>query len=478
MPFDTPPVASSTVAAPASQRRLDGSAPVPHPLRLEQGYGHWLWFWLPLAVVTAVLVTVSGDLGWAAVGGAELTGGKLVGSTASRQLAFLTLGGLGLLLWYAGPRQAKQPVWQLLLPAGLLLAYVFATTLWSDDPSTTLKRTIVMTCIVIAGLGLGRSWDYRQFNLAIMAISLCFLCLSLVAEMRYRAFLTNPADYRFSGIVHPAKQAFNCGMLALASLSLFLNDRRKAYLCVTAVALGLLMLTKARTGLAATLVAGGVLVWPHRSLKIMVFGSLAAAWLLGAAMIFAGATGSHIRVDRLATMGRDEELADPTKLTGRLPIWNQALERFSQRPLLGYGYGAFWTAQRLEDFERSNGWALAHCHSAYIEALVNLGVVGAIAGWLVVAIAFVRSIRISARKSAAAARLVAALLTMAVISGLTEMAFIGDGYEFFAVVSGIGLLAFQPVVVRRPAERSFGRPKVAATDLPPSRGVSLLGTPR
>lgn len=470
MSFATPPAARHSVASPivASHRRSAQADDSPRPL----------WFWLPLAVVAAVLVTVSGDVGWAAVGGAELTGGILVGSTASRQIAFLALGGLGLVLWYVGPRPTKQPVWKLLLPAGLLFVYVFATTLWSDDSSTTLKRTIVMACIVIAGFGLGRIWNYRQFSLAILALSLCFLSLSLLAELRYRAFLTNSSDYRFSGIVHPAKQAFNCGMLALASLSLFMVDRRKRYLWLTAVALGFLVLTKARTGLAATVLAGGVLMWPHLSLKMMVVGSLLGAWILGATMIYLGATGSHLQVDRLATMGRDEDTADPTKLTGRLPIWNQALGLFAQRPFLGYGYGAFWTANRLEDFERRNGWALAHCHSAYIEALVNLGAVGAITGWLVAAIAFVRSIRLSAFASSAAARLVAALLTLAVVSGFTEMAFIGDGYEFFAVVSGIGLLAFQPLVVQRAAGRVVRRRANPPTDYPPASDVSLSGTPQ
>ncbi|QEG38981.1 O-antigen ligase family protein [Roseimaritima ulvae] len=461
-PSLTPHAAAASPLAPSRQSAADSQRP--------------LWFWLPLAIVAAVLVTVSADPQWAAVGGAELTGGKLVGSTASRQIAFLTLGGLGLVMLYRGPSHPKVPVWHLLLPSGLLFAYLFATIFWSDAPSTTLKRSIVMACIAIAGCGLGRSWSYRQFSLAILSLSLCFLCLSLLAELRYRAFLSDPGDYRFSGIMHPAKQAFNCGLLTLASLSMFLHDRRKLYLWIMAVALAFLLLTKARTGFAATILAAGVLLWPHLSLKIMVPASLATVWILGASMVYLGATGRRVDVDRLATMGRDEELADPTKLTGRLPIWNQALELFAQRPFLGYGYGAFWTAPRLEDFQRRNGWALAHCHSAYLESLVNLGAAGAMTGWLIAALAFVRSIRLSKPAASATARLVAAILTLALISGLTEMAFIGDGFEFFAVVSGIGLLAFQPLAERRALRRWVRRVPTARRDPQSASVVSLTGT--
>jgi O-antigen ligase len=403
-------------------------------------------FWLQLFIVASVILVLSADLRYAESGGAEVSG-LLVGSTTSRQVSFLLLGGLGALLLLGRPAHKQVPVWHVLVPAALLLGFLCASTLWSDDPATTLKRAIVVVCIAAAGFGMGKMWDFRQFSCAILILSSFFLLLGLGAELHYRAWASDPASYRFSGLFHPAKQAFSCGMLVLASLSLFLMERRKIFLLITAVALAFLVLTKARTGLAATGIAVGVLVWPYLSSRAVLPVCLCGAFLTAALLTIFGATGTVVEVNSLATMGRDQELADPTKLTGRLPIWNHALGLFAEQPIFGYGYGAFWTERRLNEFERRNGWQLAHSHSSYIEALVNLGFVGFILGFLLALTVFVRCLRLSVAGQPSA-RLVAALFTLAFVAGLTETAFVGDGYEILALVIGTGLVAFEPAISR------------------------------
>jgi exopolysaccharide production protein ExoQ len=68
-------------------------------------------------------------------------------------------------------------------------------------------------------------------------------------------------------------------------------------------------------------------------------------------------------------------------LTGRTYLWEQGWEAAQQRPLLGYGYAAYWI-QGFADPERL--WAEFyistrtgfHFHNTYIETLVELGFVG------------------------------------------------------------------------------------------------------
>lgn len=403
-----------------------------------------LSFWLPIALTALALLTISGELGYAASGGEEVYG-TLVGSTISRQAAFLTLGVMGsLLLLFTGRKSVAQPRWEIAVPVCMLCIYLFLTTLWSDAPTITAKRAIVVICMVLAGFGLGRSWrDYRDFAVAIFALSSCFLIASVLAELYYRAFLFDPVDYRFSGIFHPGMQAFNCGMLTLASLSLFRKDRRWLFLVVAGLAFAFLALTKARTGMLATLVSGCFLVWPHLSWRSALAGFSALTGATIVILIFVGATGRELDASSIVTMGRDKELADPSKLTGRLPIWKHAWELYSDRPLLGFGYGAFWTELRLSDFERRNGWPLAHAHSSYLESLVNLGLLGFSLGISISLIALVRSIRISKLPGYSEARMIAALILMAYVSGITEMGFVSTSYEFLAIQAGLGVLTFQ-----------------------------------
>ncbi len=406
-------------------------------------------FVLPLLMLGFVILMVSMETSYAAAGGAEVYSDAAVGSNKWRQLTFLMLGSMGLVLLFQ-PRAARPiPVWPILLPAALLMGYVFSSVAWSDDPSQTLKRGIVLLCMVAAGFGIGRTWDFRDFAIAITILASFFLLLSLGAEARYRTFLTGSGDYRFSGIFHPAKQAFNCGMLVLSSLTLYFVERRKLFLVIFAVAMFFLVITKARTGLAATLVASLVVAWPHLKLGAWIGAGFVAVWLGTMTLAVVGMNGGRVDMTSVATLGRDAESADPTKLTGRLPIWNQALGLLSERPLVGFGYGAFWTAGRLVEFERRNGWALTHSHSAYIETMLNLGVIvfALVMAW--VTFAFVRSLRLSHSQETAAARLMSGLIVFAALGSLTETAFVWDGFEFLALVAGIGVLAFLPTPASR-----------------------------
>jgi O-antigen ligase len=65
--------------------------------------------------------------------------------------------------------------------------------------------------------------------------------------------------------------------------------------------------------------------------------------------------------------------------TGRSDIWVMAFDHIAERPLTGYGYGAFWTLESTkfgsEDLENWAGSA-AHAHNGYIEAALNLGIPG------------------------------------------------------------------------------------------------------
>ncbi|XZE17898.1 O-antigen ligase family protein [Pirellulaceae bacterium SH449] len=424
-----------------------------HPYGLD-AMAHWwsyLLFWGPIGLVVAIVFATTGDLQYAASGGAEVYG-EVMTSNIVRQISFLTLGGMGCFLLLT-PVANRRISWWLALPCSVMLLYLFASTLWSDEPTTTLKRAMLWACIVLAGFGMGKAWDFRKLCNAIFVITSIFLVGSVLAEAHYRAIL-NGGEYRFSGIFHPGKQAFNCGLLFLASLTLFLHERKRLFLFIGAIAFGFLIMTKARTGAAATLIAGLLLVWPHLSVRWVVATGILGGWLTVGAVLFAGISGRGIDVGAVATMGRDNESADPTQLTGRWPIWKETLSHVYQRPLLGYGYGAFWTPQRYEVYERRMGWALAHSHSAYIEALINVGLIGMCLGMGIVATGFFASLYWGGFPEYAHARLISAIILLALVSSFTEVAFISEGFEFIALVTSIGSLAFTTPRPRVPIARA------------------------
>src|SRR5262249_29793545 len=72
-------------------------------------------------------------------------------------------------------------------------------------------------------------------------------------------------------------------------------------------------------------------------------------------------------------LGRD------TTLTGRTHLWGVLLPVISNRPILGYGYGAFWTSLNAEILSVwSAAGRLANiADNGYIDLCLSLGVIGA-----------------------------------------------------------------------------------------------------
>ena len=101
-----------------------------------------------------------------------------------------------------------------------------------------------------------------------------------------------------------------------------------------------------------------------RTLTLIILPILAASAAYFAAQNFAQVTTS---------VGKDPSL------TGRTVLWRLAYRSILQRPILGYGYMAFWSkvhplAWRIR--EAANWPTAPHSHNGYIEMFLGLGLLG------------------------------------------------------------------------------------------------------
>jgi O-antigen ligase len=76
-------------------------------------------------------------------------------------------------------------------------------------------------------------------------------------------------------------------------------------------------------------------------------------------------TGGMLESDFASTLNRDETL------TGRTEIWAYLTPHVMQKPLLGHGFGGFWT-------EEIRAKTSSHAHNGYLDIILNLGFVGII----------------------------------------------------------------------------------------------------
>jgi O-antigen ligase len=67
-------------------------------------------------------------------------------------------------------------------------------------------------------------------------------------------------------------------------------------------------------------------------------------------------------------------------MTGRVDLWKAIFSVIKERPLLGYGYEAFWTEFGVKDayISRFAGWLPGSAHNGFLDIMLELGVAGAI----------------------------------------------------------------------------------------------------
>jgi len=67
-------------------------------------------------------------------------------------------------------------------------------------------------------------------------------------------------------------------------------------------------------------------------------------------------------------------------LTGRTDIWSAVLLSISKRPLLGYGFDAFWLGMKGESANvlLSVRWPALHGHNGFLDLWLDLGAAGVV----------------------------------------------------------------------------------------------------
>ncbi len=83
-------------------------------------------------------------------------------------------------------------------------------------------------------------------------------------------------------------------------------------------------------------------------------------------------------------------LGKDVTLTGRTGIWSAVLDSISKRPLLGYGYQAFWLGLEGESYRviLAVSWVLAQAQNGFLDVMLEMGIAGLTIVLLVFGFAF------------------------------------------------------------------------------------------
>jgi exopolysaccharide production protein ExoQ len=263
---------------------------------------------------------------------------------------------------------------------GLLLAYTglaSVSVMWAGDPLLAAKRAVVFLVLAFAAYALAQAWSLREvlyFSLFANAASLGLGILGAIARGDFQPFT---ADYRYVGFANPNLHGIEAACLVIgAAVGLRVTkERRHLMIGLLVFGLGMLLLSKSRTALLAlalsAMFAALVAVRSKRVAMIVI----AAFAVIFTVVVFLPDSVTHAH--NAALLGRSAESESPATLSGRTLLWEDLLNLASDRPLLGYGFDSFWTPAHIAEVSLRRGWVITQSHSGYIEALLNVGWLGA-----------------------------------------------------------------------------------------------------
>jgi len=271
-----------------------------------------------------------------------------------------------------------RPAWG----AAAVTAFCFLSVLWSDAPNLTIRRALVFlvtgafALYVTVRFGLHRFSRIVAWSAAFMAVSSIILIFALpsvgLEQVGQNAGLPRG--------VFATKNVFGYTMLvcSIFSLNAALGDgterrgeRRAQYWLIWLLCL--LLAVIARSGTVFLAIAAAYASWAatatmrrHRPMRL----GIVYAVLVGLILLVAAAVMFPDRAAGL--LGKDDTLS------GRDTLWAAVEDYIAVKPILGYGYAAFWRdggpeATRIWELIL---WNAPHAHNAVLELLLEIGILG------------------------------------------------------------------------------------------------------
>ena len=369
-----------------------------------------------------------------------------LGAAAAGRLAgFAILICMGGVCFATRPKDARFRLdrLSLLVAAGTLWA--LASVAWSVEPGTTARELVRLLTYAAVAAGLALRFDLRTLCFVLTAALAASVGTAVAFEIATGGFQPWHANYRLTGTMHSNILAVQAAVVAVMTYAFALQPGKRAaflWMLFTA-ALAVVILTRARTALF-TVIAGMVAIHVvGRPARQWIFLASCIATLLAVTLLGASAIGvsDAQQMQSVANLGRSDDVGD---LTGRLPLWNFVWRESDGRHLQGFGWGAFWLTERVKTAREALHWFPHHSHNAYLQIVVNLGLIGLAIVLAIGLIALRRTGRLVWRTGLPECSALLALLVAIFVNGTAESAFVMPRDMGLFAVAGV----FSLIVVR------------------------------
>jgi O-antigen ligase len=246
---------------------------------------------------------------------------------------------------------------------------------WSVDPATSSRRAFALFMWTLFGLYLASRYDTKEL-LRLLSIALGLLALMSIASVILTPDYGLEAGFdrgAWRGVFTTKNTLGEMMLLGAVVFGLFAARKgpaRVPAMLGVLLAVTLIFFAKAKAALLIVGVLGITIP------VVLTFRKNNAAAALVLCLLLAASSGASIAIANrdavFSVLGKD------ATLTGRTVLWSTVVERIEDRPLLGYGYGAFWDSKGVlrEQVRAVVGWDTPHSHNGLLDVWLDLGLVG------------------------------------------------------------------------------------------------------
>jgi len=314
-------------------------------------------------------------------GNANIPGGT--GSLAALAGSGRNLGFLGqiaipgiaysIVLWLIviNARRIVSQALQMKMITLLALLTIFSA-LWSQEPFRSAYNGVFYCIETLFAFYLVLKFDPEEIMSLVMmgGVSVSVVCLILVFFFPQYGTLHGTV---WRGMFGDRTEAAKC-LVFLLSPAIIFRRRSFSYRHVIYIALMSLIIFMEYAMTARILLLVYIALMASMSVS-RKFGRRSSLLIIGTfltAAVLIVCIALPFFPQLLAGMGKN------ATLTGRIPIWTTVLRSIAKRPLLGYGFYAFWLGMKGESANEivAANWVYGYAHNGYLEICLQLGLVG------------------------------------------------------------------------------------------------------
>jgi O-antigen ligase len=314
------------------------------------------------------------------------------------------------------------------------------SSIWSVEAGLTLRRiaSLVATLLVAAYL----TWRFdtaRAITIVgqglLLILVLSILTVIFLPHIGITQYANNNDEIvgTWKGVTS-AKNSL--GWVCIAGVQIYAwrfmveRERRKRHLFVLALFIFVAVGARSATGFIG--IALSIFLLAVLNLRRWQSPKrLALEWLILGIVILAIGAVSLVPAEILALFGKN------TDLTGRVPLWLSVVDSIKQRPLLGYGYGAFWVNTNPEMLRvwSLNPWQPPNSHNGFLDVMLELGVAGLVLALTILFGSAKRALFWCTQPDSQWAIYVGCMVIVFIVTCLDETVFMRGGDLFCLLVS-------------------------------------------